>query len=331
MVSFTYDADGLRLTKVVDGVTHYYVWQGDRLVSESYGTSTLEFFYDESGMPYAFYFYDTASTTNNGYYYYVTNLQGDVVGIRDNSGVSKAVYQYNAWGEDIDTSGVVSDIETINPLRYRGYYYDSESGFYYLQSRYYSPEVGRFINADEFASTGQGFLGYNMFAYCLNTPMKCIDSEGTQAVQNIVLMESDSGVRGTSKLKKLEDFNAEPDRIEREYLSFKFNSKKDMATFYLFGSGKLALDVVTMVGACVVAVEAIALAPATFGGTVPIAMAFSSAFSSGAVSFVTDIGTISLAASEYRRDGDVTVSILLPTTFLEFVEYVVIGNLDVSD
>ena len=71
-----------------------------------------------------------------------------------------------------------NDMLTVNPLRYRGYYYDSETGFYYLQSRYYDPELGRFINADDFASTGQGILGNNMFAYCNNNPATYADPEG---------------------------------------------------------------------------------------------------------------------------------------------------------
>ena len=69
-----------------------------------------------------------------------------------------------------------------NPLRYRGYYYDTETGFYYLQSRYYDPALGRFINADSYASTGQGFLGYNMFAYCKNSPTTTVDFSGHYCV-----------------------------------------------------------------------------------------------------------------------------------------------------
>ena len=91
------------------------------------------------------------------------------------------------------TAPTSGSIGAINPLRYRGYYFDSETGLYYLQSRYYDPEICRFINADEFASTGQGFIGYNMFAYCNNSPVSCFDSEGTQPVQNKMLMSNDGG------------------------------------------------------------------------------------------------------------------------------------------
>ena len=96
-----------------------------------------------------------------------------------------AVYSYNAWGEILsvtDSSGNEitdeSHIANINPIRYRGYYYDTETGFYYCGSRYYNPVFCRWINADGYASTGQGLLGCNMYAYCGNNPVNYIDSDG---------------------------------------------------------------------------------------------------------------------------------------------------------
>ena len=87
-----------------------------------------------------------------------------------------ASYTYDPWGKIISSSGTLAD---INPLRYRGYYYDSETGFYYLQSRYYDPEIGRFINADSYASTdATGLLSTNMFAYCENDPVNRSDPSG---------------------------------------------------------------------------------------------------------------------------------------------------------
>ena len=74
----------------------------------------------------------------------------------------------------------------INPIRYRGYYYDNETGLYYLQSRYYDPVIGRFLNADDYASTGKDFIGYNMFAYCNNNPIMHRDSSGKILVGAIV-------------------------------------------------------------------------------------------------------------------------------------------------
>ena len=172
--SYTYDADGLRVTKTVNGVQHKYVWQGSQLVAEYYGGTELEFFYDESGAPYAFSYKANASATPV-MYYYVTNLQGDVTNIVDASGNVLASYSYNAWGKVLTAAGAMA---AINPIRYRGYYYDSDTELYYLLSRYYDPEICRFVNADSYASTGQGISGTNMFAYCGNNPVAFIDSTG---------------------------------------------------------------------------------------------------------------------------------------------------------
>ena len=119
-------------------------------------------------------------------YIFSKNLQGDVIGIYNSSRQLVAKYTYNAYGEitaitnasGTDISNNATHIANINPFRYRGYYYDTETGFYYLQSRYYDPVVGRFLNADAFVSTGQGILGNNMFAYCLNNPVIYADYKG---------------------------------------------------------------------------------------------------------------------------------------------------------
>ena len=97
-----------------------------------------------------------------------------------------ARYHYGPWGEllsvtdgsRVDVSSDPTPIANINPIRYRGYYYDTETGFYFLQSRYYDPQTHRFINADGYVSTGQGILGYNMYAYCGNNPITRADSTG---------------------------------------------------------------------------------------------------------------------------------------------------------
>ena len=158
-------------------VTHEYLTQSGKIVREVITapteTTTLDFFYDESGRPFAFNYTPEGSTPNT--YYYILNLQGDVVQIIDEGGVLQAEYIYSPWGEIISAEG---DLAEVNPLRYRGYYYDSETGFYYLQSRYYDPENHRFINADSFASTGQGIVGTNMFAYVNSDPVNCIDADG---------------------------------------------------------------------------------------------------------------------------------------------------------
>ena len=179
-LGFTYDSDGLRLTKTVGTEVHKYTWQGSKLIAEQYGDTALEFFYDESGAPYAFSYKADANAAEQ-IFYYVTDLQGDVMQILDAGGNTVASYTYNAWGKILNLNNSTSaNIGDLNPIRYRGYYYDTETGLYYLKSRYYDPEICRFINADGLASTGQGFLGANMFTYCLNNPVNYSDYCGTR-------------------------------------------------------------------------------------------------------------------------------------------------------
>ncbi len=118
--------------------------------------------------------------TTEAYYYYLFNAQGDVIGIIDNQGTQVVEYTYSPWGELLSITGTLKDtIGVKNPLRYRGYYYDSETGFYYLQSRYYDPVVQRFLNADAVVSgVGTSIHGYNLFAYAFNNPVNMDDSEG---------------------------------------------------------------------------------------------------------------------------------------------------------
>ena len=117
---------------------------------------------------------------NGTIYFYATNLQGDVVAILDSTGKAVVKYSYDAWGKLLSTTGsLASTLGVHNPLRYRGYVYDPETGLYYLQSRYYDPAMGRFINADAYVSTGQGFVGNNMLAYCNNNPINAYDPHGT--------------------------------------------------------------------------------------------------------------------------------------------------------
>lgn len=180
-------------------VNHSYITQNGKVVRETIGSGTtakvLDFIYDESGKPFALKY--TNGTATPATYYYVLNLQGDVVGLIDASGVWYAQYSYNAWGEITQVLGRVGNkllsvqgsapdhIANINPLRYRGYYYDTETGWYYLQSRYYDPVTHRFINADSLASTGQGFTGTNMFAYCNNNSIMLRDNAGQEPVETL--------------------------------------------------------------------------------------------------------------------------------------------------
>ena len=167
---------------------HSYIYAGGKLLRETISdgttTKTLDFTYDNVGMPYTLIYNDGTTTAT---YYYITNLQGDVMYLVDASGNEVAAYDYDPYGKVITATGAMAE---INPLRYRGYYYDSETGFYYLQSRYYDPEISRFINADSYASTGQSYLGYNMFAYCNNSPVLHSDPSGEILVTTVILIVS---------------------------------------------------------------------------------------------------------------------------------------------
>lgn len=170
-VSYKYGADDLRMSKTVGGVTHEYLYLGDQLVEETWGSNSLKFAYDEQGRPYSVNYNGTT-------YYYILSQQGDVLYIVDEEGNIQTENVYNAWGEILEVKGTAS-IGSVNPLRYRGYYYDTESGFYYVSNRYYDAVVSRFLNADAgIAGVGGELLGCNMFAYSFNNPVNMDDQDG---------------------------------------------------------------------------------------------------------------------------------------------------------
>ena len=115
----------------------------------------------------------------NGEYFYIRNLQGDIIGLIDKNGTEVVSYTYDTWGKPISIEGSLKDTVGVkNPYRYRGYRYDSETGLYYLNARYYNPEWGRFINADGIIGNPGELLSANMFAYCGNDPVNREDSNG---------------------------------------------------------------------------------------------------------------------------------------------------------
>ena len=147
--SYTYDESGIRSSKTVNGVTTYFTTKDGVILSQTDGTNTMYFQYDNSGNPTGFLY-------NGAQYFYLTNQMGDVIGITDNTGALIATYTYGAWGEVLAVTPATTGgsaqlaIANANPLRYRGYYLDQETGYYYLQSRYYNPSTSRFLNFDSF-------------------------------------------------------------------------------------------------------------------------------------------------------------------------------------
>ena len=143
--------------------------------------------YDESGVPYGFEYITEAGSSR---YYYLYNAQGDVEGLMDETGFCLYYYNYDAWGrliQIVDDGGYTVTGESLahkNPIRYRGYIYDNETGFYYLKSRYYDPVVSRFISPDVQINADQGPLGMNIYAYCLNNPVNRVDITGNKSYKN---------------------------------------------------------------------------------------------------------------------------------------------------
>ena len=184
-IEFTYDVDGLRTSKTIPNVDleHKYYYVGNRLQYETISdSSALWYFYDADGNPSGIRYKDNSGTVND--YYFVCNWRGDVIQIYNASGTLVGSYTYDAWGKVTEnaTSADTQNITETNPIRYRGYYYDTETRLYYLKSRYYDPAVKRFLNADGLISTGIEDVCKNMFAYCKNDPVNMADSSGNDPV-----------------------------------------------------------------------------------------------------------------------------------------------------
>ena len=180
-MSFTYNDSGIRTSKTVNGVKHTYKLNGSQIVSEEWEDKLLIYLYDSTGMPIGM-MYRTASYAKGEFdvFWYEKNLQGDIVAIYNESGTKVATYTYSdAWGNHsvTYTNGGGSTGAQYNPFRYRGYYYDTDLGMYYLQSRYYDAKICRFINADGQLNTDH-ILGTNLYAYCYNNPVMYIDPTG---------------------------------------------------------------------------------------------------------------------------------------------------------
>ena len=169
--TFVCDGYGRRIRKN-DTVFTYDA--NNKLIKQSDGTNTLEFVYDNNGL--------SGVTYNGTEYIYAKDVQGNIVGLLDKSGKEVVQYKYDAWGgirtevNDETHAGIAE----LNPFRYRSYYYDTETNLYYLNTRYYDPEVGRFISQDDVSYLDPEHInGLNLFAYCGNNPVMGYDPDGT--------------------------------------------------------------------------------------------------------------------------------------------------------
>ena len=158
---------------MIDVTTSYY-YDGTQLLMESKNEERIWYIYGVTGIEGIIH----ESGYNQETYYFDKNTLGDIVAIRDDNGEIVATYDCDAWGNVTSQTG---DVSEINPFRYRGYYYDDETGFYYLQTRYYDPTICRFINADNYELVAQlscvaGQL--NLYAYANNNPIMLTDESG---------------------------------------------------------------------------------------------------------------------------------------------------------
>ena len=169
--TFIYDARGRRMSKQKEGesaITFTYDSNGN-LIKQSNG---LEFFYDHTGV--------FAVKYNGSTYFYRKNAQNDIIALLDNNGSVVVKYKYDAWGKCVvDASTTNTELANLNPFRYRSYYLDTETGFYFLKTRYYDPEIGRFMTIDDLSYLDPDSInGMNLYAYCLNNPVMMIDETG---------------------------------------------------------------------------------------------------------------------------------------------------------
>ena len=191
--TYTYDIDGIRTSKYVNGHTNRYFLSGGEVVREEPAEGNIvTYLFDENGARYGF---KLRNSQGQQTYWYIFNGQGDVIALIDKTGTWVVNYTYDAWGKPLtitDQNGnPITDplhVGNLNPIRYRGYYYDVETGLYSLHSRYYDPVTGRFINGDDseiLFEDQDNILQYNLFAYCFNNPVNMHDPDG-YAAANII-------------------------------------------------------------------------------------------------------------------------------------------------
>lgn len=182
--SYSYDSNGVRVKKNANGTEYTYAYINGLLMYETRGEAKFFYSYDTNGILYGVkYMLPGDSTVHSRYFSH--NSFGDIIGIYEGGGTLQAKYTYDAWGNVtsiVDGNGnAITDpnhIGNLNPFRYRGYYLDTETGLYYLMSRYYDPLTHRFINADGYFQSGGDILDANMSSYCRNNPMYYSDSSG---------------------------------------------------------------------------------------------------------------------------------------------------------
>ena len=214
LAKYNYNANGIRTSKTIytdylnceckkencdckNSFTTQFFLNGNKIIKQHDCCNDLTFYYGVDGVT-GFHIKNNVVDAD---YYYKKNAQNDIIGIYSTEDEQIARYSYDAWGNQIveylnnegkfvaiekdfeynNISEINRFIAFKNPFRYRSYYYDFETNLYYLNSRYYDSEIGRFINADDIGNidiTGNSINGLNLYAYCLNNPVNDTDSNG---------------------------------------------------------------------------------------------------------------------------------------------------------
>lgn len=244
-IQMSYDSNGMRTQKSVDGVkTNYYYDSSNNLFALTQGNDTLFFYYDNSGK--------VMSVSCNGtMYYYIKDLQGDITEIVDKDGKAVAEYAYDAWGNMLTENNGTLTVGKLNPFRYRSYVYDEETGLYYLQSRYYDPLTGRFLNADVYCDTESGTpLSTNMFAYCENNAINNVDYSGNSPKSKNIISNSYSGstkngFKITSKINiNKKKYNIYSTLTKKGVLKFYFDRNPNYSTLFNMGRTRIVAEAI---------------------------------------------------------------------------------------
>ena len=185
-ISYKYNVSGIRTSKTINDTETLYYTEGSHIIFEKTNDNVIQYIRNEIDNLIGFKY-------NNDVYYYIKNIQNDIIGILDSNNSIVCKYKYDSWGNilsitDSNDNNITdtTHIAYINPYRYRSYYYDCETNLYYLNTRYYNPVWGRFINADGTVGANKDILSYNLYAYCSNNPITNTDSEGNFKFGNVI-------------------------------------------------------------------------------------------------------------------------------------------------